>query len=104
MLRRWSGFLHAALAPVRLARSRVCVAPPKRRCIARGLTGWMMSEEFFLSKQLMDVGEQVYYEPKIRVIHHWHGSLEKIPGRKRWDMARDAHREYRKYVKVFRRG
>lgn len=63
---------------------------------------FMMSEEFFLSKQLKDVGEQVYYEPRISVIHHWHGSLEKIPGRKRWDMAREAHREYRKYVKVFR--
>jgi hypothetical protein len=49
------------------------------------------------------VGEQVYYEPRIQVTHHWHGSLEKIPSRRRWDMARDAHREYRKYVKVFRR-
>jgi len=63
---------------------------------------FMMSEEFFLSKQLMDVGEQVYYEPNIKIIHHWHGSLESIPSRKRWDMARDAHREYRKYVSVFR--
>jgi GT2 family glycosyltransferase len=65
---------------------------------------FMMSEEYFLSKQLEDVGEQVYYEPRIRVTHHTHGSLEKIPSRRRWDMARDAHREYRKYVKVFRRG
>lgn len=65
---------------------------------------FMMSEEFFLSKQLKDVGEQVYYEPQIQVTHHWHGSLEKIPSRRRWDMARDAHREYRKYAKVFRRG
>lgn len=64
---------------------------------------FMMSEEFFLSKQLKDVGEQVWYEPKIRVIHHWHGSLEQLPSRRRWEMARDAHREYRKYVKVFRR-
>ena len=62
---------------------------------------FMMYEEFFLSKQLEEVGEQVYYEPKISVIHHWHGSLEKIPSRMRWEMARDAHREYRKYVKVF---
>lgn len=64
---------------------------------------FMMSEEFFLSKQLKDVGEQVYYEPKIKVIHHWHGALEQLPSRRRWDMARDAHREYRKYVKVFKR-
>ena len=63
---------------------------------------FMMSEEFFLSKQLKDVGEQVYYEPRIQVTHHWHGSLDKIPSRRRWDMARDAHREYRKYVKALR--
>ena len=65
---------------------------------------FMMSEEFFLSKQLKDVGEQVWYDPRIRVIHHWHGSLEQLPSRKRWEMARDAHREYRKYVQVFPRG
>lgn len=63
---------------------------------------FMMSEEYFLSKQLSDMGFQVYYEPGIQVIHHWHGSLEKLPSRKRWNMARDAHREYRKYIKVFR--
>ncbi len=63
---------------------------------------FMMSEEYFLSKQLSDVGQQVYYEPSIQVVHHWHGSLEKLPSRKRWNMARDAHREYRKYVKIFR--
>lgn len=65
---------------------------------------FMMSEEFFLSKQLMDVGEQVWYDPRLRVIHHWHGSLEQLPSRKRWEIARDAHREYRKYVKVFGQG
>lgn len=64
---------------------------------------FMMSEEYFLSKQLQDVGEQVYYDPRIRVTHHWHGSLDNIPSRRRWEMARDAHREYRKYVKVFKR-
>ncbi|MGB6055997.1 MAG: glycosyltransferase [Burkholderiaceae bacterium] len=64
---------------------------------------FMMSEEFFLSKQLKEVGEQVWYEPKIRIIHHWHGALEQLPSRRRWEMARDAHREYRKYIKIFRR-
>ncbi len=61
---------------------------------------FMMSEEFFLAKQLMDVGQQVYYDPAIQVIHHWHGSLAKLPSRQRWKLARDAHVEYRKYVKV----
>jgi GT2 family glycosyltransferase len=63
---------------------------------------FMMSEEFFLSKQLRDAGEHIYYEPRVRVTHHWHGALDKLPSRQRWAMARDAHREYRKYVKVFR--
>jgi GT2 family glycosyltransferase len=62
---------------------------------------FMMSEEYFLSKQLSDVGQQVYYEPGIQVVHHWHGSLEKLPSRRRWNLAREAHREYRKYVKIF---
>jgi len=64
---------------------------------------FMMSEEVFLSLQLKRVGERVFYSPGIRVVHHWHGSLKDVPTRGRWNMARDAHREYRKYVKVFRR-
>jgi len=62
---------------------------------------FMMAEEVFLSLQLRAGGEQVYYSPSIRVTHHWHGSLQSVPGRSRWNMARDAHREYRKHVKVF---
>lgn len=63
---------------------------------------FMMAEEAFLSLQLMKGGEQVYYSPEIRVIHHWHGSLQSIPSRRRWAMARDSHREYRKQLKVFK--
>jgi len=63
---------------------------------------FMMSEEIFLSLQLKKVGEQVFYSPAISVTHHWHGSLQDVPSKRRWEMARDAHREYRKYVKVFK--
>ncbi|MES3013528.1 MAG: glycosyltransferase, partial [Pseudomonadota bacterium] len=63
---------------------------------------FMMAEEVFLSLQLKKGGEQVYYSPAVRVTHRWHGSLQSVPGRRRWDMARDAHREYRKHVKVFK--
>jgi GT2 family glycosyltransferase len=63
---------------------------------------FMMAEEVFLSLQLKKVGEQVFYSPEICVTHHWHGSLQDLPSRSRWNMARDAHREYRKYVKVFK--
>lgn len=61
---------------------------------------FLMGEEFFLSKQLSDVRQQVFYDPVVKVVHHWHGSLERLPNKMRWEMARDAHREYRKYVKV----
>lgn len=63
---------------------------------------FMMSEEFFLSHQLNSVGEKVFYSPKVCVKHHCHGSLKDIPSKHRWKMARDAHREYRKYVKIFK--
>lgn len=63
---------------------------------------FMMSEEYFLSKQLSDLGQSVYYEPTLQVVHHWHGSMDKLPSRQRWNMAKAAHREYRKYVKIFR--
>lgn len=62
---------------------------------------FLMSEEYFLAKQLMDVGQKVYYDPAVRVIHHWHGSLEKLPSRRRWELSRAAHGEYRKHVKLF---
>jgi GT2 family glycosyltransferase len=64
---------------------------------------FMMSEEVFLSLQLKKVGERVFYSPGFTVTHHWHGSLQDVPSRSRWNMARDAHREYRKHVKVFKR-
>jgi GT2 family glycosyltransferase len=63
---------------------------------------FMMSEEIFLSLQLKKVGEQVFYSPEISVTHHWHGSLQDLPSRSRWNMARDAHREYRKHIKIFK--
>jgi len=63
---------------------------------------FMMSEEMFLSLQLKKVGEQVFYSPEISVTHHWHGSLQDLPSRSRWNMARDAHYEYRKHVKIFK--
>jgi GT2 family glycosyltransferase len=60
---------------------------------------FMMAEELFLSLQLEEVGEQVYYSPAISVVHHWHGALQNVPSRRRWSMGRDAHRAYRKHVK-----
>lgn len=63
---------------------------------------FLMYEEFFLSKQLEQKGFKTYYEPRIRVTHHCHASTGTLPGKYRWQLCRDAHKEYRKYVKVWR--
>ena len=64
---------------------------------------FMMSEEYFLSKQLSDAGYQVYYDARITVQHRCNGSIQAIPARRAWGMARDAHRVYRRYVKPWHR-
>ena len=61
---------------------------------------FLMSEEFFLSKQLSDQGEVVYYDPAIQVRHLWHATLSDVPSKARWEMAKQAHHVYRQYVKV----
>jgi GT2 family glycosyltransferase len=61
---------------------------------------FMMAEELFLSLQLQGAGERIWYSPAVRIIHHCHGALNAMPSRSRWALARDAHVEYRKYVKV----
>lgn len=63
---------------------------------------FLMYEEFFLAKQLEEKGYKTYYEPRIMVTHHCHASTGTLPGKFRWQLSRDAHKEYRKYVKVWR--
>lgn len=63
---------------------------------------FMMHEEYFISRQLSDAGMRVFYDPAIVVKHDCHGSLKEVPSRRRWEMARQAHKEYRKFVQVFR--
>ena len=63
---------------------------------------FMMCEEFFLSRQLSEVGQQVFYDPSLRITHHCHGAISRLPNRTRWEMARDAHRVYRQYVRGFK--
>ncbi len=62
---------------------------------------FLMYEEFFLSKQLEGKGFKVFYEPSIHVQHYCHASTGQLPGRKRWEFAKAAHHEYRKYVKFW---
>jgi GT2 family glycosyltransferase len=61
---------------------------------------FLMGEEYFLSKQLGDRGQQVYYEPSIRVQHYDHASIDKLPSRQMWLVARESHRVYRRYERL----
>lgn len=63
---------------------------------------FLMYEEYFLAKQLEENGFKTYYEPRIIVTHHCHASTGTLPGKFRWQLSRNAHKEYRKYVKVWR--
>lgn len=63
---------------------------------------FLMGEEFFLSRQLAEKNLQVYYEPAIRVNHHDHATVDKMPSKRLWELTRDYHKIYRQYVKVFR--
>jgi hypothetical protein len=49
---------------------------------------------------LSDKGMQTFYSPEIQLTHCCHGSLSSVPSRKLWEMAREAHKVYRQYVKV----
>lgn len=62
---------------------------------------FMMGEEYFLSKQLSDAGMKTYYTPNIKLRHCCNGSLASLPSRKSWEFGRDAHKIYRKHIKVF---
>jgi GT2 family glycosyltransferase len=58
---------------------------------------FMMAEELFLSLQLKEKSEKVFYTPEISVLHHMHGALNAVPRRKRWDMERVAYIISKKY-------
>ncbi|KKO47843.1 hypothetical protein VT06_14720 [Arsukibacterium sp. MJ3] len=62
---------------------------------------FLMYEEFFLAKQLEGKGFKTYYEPRISVTHHCHASTGLIPGKLKWQYSCMAHKEYRKYVKIW---
>lgn len=63
---------------------------------------FLMGEEFFLSVQLMEKGMRVYYEPSIKVMHHCNVSVGKMPRKHVWQLSRDAHKLYRKHIKIWR--
>lgn len=63
---------------------------------------FMMGEEYFLSRQLSGRGFRIFYDPRVAIRHRCNGALDKVPARRAWGMARDAHRVYRRYVNPWR--
>jgi len=62
---------------------------------------FLMGEELFLSKQLESKQLQIYFEPSILVKHYCHTTTDQVPRKKLWKIARDSHKVYRKYVKIW---
>ncbi|MCU7548493.1 glycosyltransferase [Chitinophagaceae bacterium LB-8] len=62
---------------------------------------FLMYEEFFLSKQLLEKGYKIFYEPSISVTHLTHASTNKLPGKLKWEFSKQSHKEYRKHIKLF---
>ncbi len=62
---------------------------------------FLMHEEYFLRKQLSDKGLHIYYEPSIKVLHYFNAAVGALDAKKAWHAAREAHKIYRQYVKVF---
>jgi len=60
---------------------------------------FLMGEEYFLSKQLRDVDQDVYYEPSVVVHHVCHATMSQVPSRLMWEYSRQAHRIRRQFVK-----
>lgn len=59
---------------------------------------FMMEEEFFLSEQLLSIGQMPYYDTRFVITHHDHASMDQLPGRRHWQISRDAHRVYKYYL------
>lgn len=62
---------------------------------------FLMGEEFFLAYQLKQKGFPIYYTPSIQVTHSGHASLKNVPSRKIWNISRESHKIYKKYLKLY---
>lgn len=62
---------------------------------------FLFGEEYFLSLQLKRRGEKVLYDPRVQVVHSWHASIAGLPGRRQWELSKEAHKVYRKYNPYF---
>ncbi len=61
---------------------------------------FLMGEEFFLSRQLEEKGQTLFYEPSILVRHHDHATISKVPSRKMWEISRESYTLYRDNIRI----
>lgn len=61
---------------------------------------FIMQEEFFIGEQLNTIGQMVYYDPRFVVLHHDHATVDMLPGRRHWELSKDAHRVYKRYLRL----
>ena len=61
---------------------------------------FLMGEEFFLSWQLKQKDLELFYESNVKIIHKWHASINNVPPKKIWEIAKVSHKVYRKYIKI----
>lgn len=61
---------------------------------------FLMYEEFFLSLQLETQNLKIFYDPSIKVQHIDHSTVSKLPSKKMWQITKQSHLIYRKYVKL----
>jgi GT2 family glycosyltransferase len=57
----------------------------------------LMQEEYFLYRQLQEIGQEMFYEPDIVVRHHGHASIGAVPSRKIWGISRESHLVFRAF-------
>ena len=62
---------------------------------------FLFGEEYFLSLQLERQGEKVFYDPGVTVTHAWHSSIQNLPSRRQWELARNAHLIYRRHNPIW---
>lgn len=64
--------------------------------------GFLMGEEFYLTRQLAAKGDRMYFIPDILVRHHDHATVSKLPSINLWKMTRQYHRIYRFFINPYR--
>lgn len=63
---------------------------------------FLMQEEYFLYEQLLTIDQLTYYTPTVVVRHRGHATMGLVPGRRHWEISRDAHRIFAAFRRLDR--